>query len=93
MNSRLAGIRDNWLLLVVLSTTAGAVDAISFLALHRLFTAHITGNLCVLVAHYITVAFGQVEQLLSVRLFTAVLGVVTLAFGRAEKVMDRGVGS
>jgi len=88
MSSRLAGIRGSWLLLAVLSTTAGAVDVIGFLALHGLFTAHITGNLCVLVAHNITGAFGQVGQLLSVPVFIAVLGVVTLAFGRAEKVSD-----
>ena len=34
----------DWLLVAVLSTTAGAVDVIGFLALMGLFTAHITGN-------------------------------------------------
>ncbi len=38
---------SNWLLLAVLSTTAGATDVISFRALGGLFTAHITGNLVI----------------------------------------------
>src|SRR6266850_1075604 len=79
---------DSWLLPAVLSTTAGAVDVIGFLALGGLFTAHISGNLCVLVAHYITGGFSQVGPLLSVPVFIAVLGGVTLAFGRVEKAGD-----
>src|SRR5262249_56526241 len=39
-------------------------------------------------AHHVTGGFGQVGQLLSVPVFIAVLGVVTLAFGRVEKVSD-----
>src|SRR5262249_21300164 len=88
LRSGLPGLRGSWLLPAVLSTTAGAVDVIGFLALGGLFTAHITGNLCVLATHYITGGFSQVGQLLSVPVFIAVLGVVTLAFGRAEKVSD-----
>jgi uncharacterized membrane protein YoaK (UPF0700 family) len=76
------------LLLVVLSTTAGAVDVIGFLALGGLFTAHISGNLCVLAAHYITGGFSRVGPLLSVPVFIAVLGVVTRVFGRAERAGD-----
>jgi uncharacterized membrane protein YoaK (UPF0700 family) len=76
------------LLPAVLSTTAGAVDVIGFLALGGLFTAHISGNLCVLAAHYITGGFSQVGPLLSVPVFIAVLGVVTRAFGRAESAGD-----
>jgi uncharacterized membrane protein YoaK (UPF0700 family) len=41
---------SNWLLPTVLSTTAGATDVISFLALGGLFTAHTTGNLVILAA-------------------------------------------
>ena len=71
----------NWLLPTVLSTTAGAVDVIGFLALGGLFTAHITGNLVVLAAHYVTGGFNQAGPLLSVPVFVAVLGAVTLAVG------------
>ena len=42
-----------------------------------LFTAHITGNLVVLAAHYITGGFSEIGPLLSVPVFVAVLGLVT----------------
>ena len=48
-----------WLLPAILSTTARATDVIGFLALGGPFTAHITGNLVVLAAHYLTGGFGQ----------------------------------
>jgi uncharacterized membrane protein YoaK (UPF0700 family) len=76
------------LLPAVLSATAGAADVIGFLALGGLFTAHISGNLCVVAAHHITGGFSRVGPLLSVPVFVAVLGVVTLAFGRVEKASD-----
>jgi uncharacterized membrane protein YoaK (UPF0700 family) len=78
------------LLPFVLSTTAGAVDSIGFLALGGLFTAHITGNVVVVAAHYVTRGYSQVGTLLAVPVFIAVLGVVTLAAGAVEKV---GYGS
>jgi len=59
--------------------TAGAVDVIGFLAL-GVFTAHITGNLVILAAHYVTGRFGEIGPILSVPVFMVVLGVVTLAF-------------
>ncbi|HSV24298.1 MAG TPA: YoaK family protein, partial [Xanthobacteraceae bacterium] len=65
---------------IVLSTTAGAVDVIGFLALGGLFTAHITGNLVVLAAHYVTGRFSQIAPLLSVPVFVVVLGIVTVLF-------------
>src|SRR5262249_17481959 len=68
-----------WLLPAVLSMTAGAVDVIGFLAL-GVFSAHITGNLVVLAAHYITGRFREVGPILSVPVFMIVLGVVTLMF-------------
>ena len=71
--------RGAFLLPALLSMTAGAVDVIGFLAL-GLFTAHITGNLVILAAHYVTGRFGEIGPILSVPVFMLVLGVVTLAF-------------
>ena len=69
-------LKVDWLLAAVLSMTAGTVDVIGFLALGGLFVAHITGNLVVLAAHYITGGFSQIGPLLSVPVFIAVLGAV-----------------
>src|SRR5437588_11174850 len=71
---------SDWLLPTVLSTTAGAVDVIGFLALGGLFTAHITGNLVILAAHYVTGRFSQIGPLLSVPVFVVVLGLVIVLF-------------
>src|SRR5207302_7829309 len=79
MTSWLTRFRSSWLLPAVLSTTAGAVDVIGFLALGGLFTAHITGNLVIVAAHYVTGGFSQVGPLLAVPIFMAVMGLVTLA--------------
>ena len=75
----------NPLLPVVLSTTAGAVDVIGFLALGGLFTAHITGNLVVLAAHYVTGDFGEIGPLLAAPVFILVLGAVMLVAIGFEK--------
>src|SRR5437016_1539885 len=79
MTSWLTRFRSSWLLPAVLSTTAGAVDVIGFLALGGLFTAHITGNVVIVAAHYVTGGFSQIGPLLAVPVFMAVLGLVTLA--------------
>jgi uncharacterized membrane protein YoaK (UPF0700 family) len=81
----LTHLRGRWLLPVVLSATAGAVDVIGFLALGGLFAAHITGNLVILAAHYVTGGFSQVGPLLAVPVFVAVLGLVTLAAGAIDR--------
>jgi len=73
--------RIDWWLPAILSTTAGAVDVIGFLVFGGLFTAHITGNLVVVAAHYVTGGFGQVGPLLAVPVFVAALGLVVLLFG------------
>jgi uncharacterized membrane protein YoaK (UPF0700 family) len=75
------GPRVNWWLPAVLSTTAGAVDVIGFLVFGGLFTAHITGNLVVVAAHYVTGGFGQVGPILAVPVFITVLAIVVLLFG------------
>ena len=71
---------SDWLLPTVLSTTAGAVDVIGFLALGGLFTAHITGNLVILAAHYVTGGFSEIGPLLSVPVFVIVLGIIMVLF-------------
>jgi uncharacterized membrane protein YoaK (UPF0700 family) len=71
-------IQADWLLVAVLSTTAGAVDVIGFLALGGLFTAHITGNLVVLAAHYATGRYSEIGPLLSVPVFIGVLWITVL---------------
>ena len=76
--------RINCWLPAILSTTAGAVDVIGFLVFGGLFTAHITGNLVVVAAHYVTGGFGQVGPILAVPVFVLVLGVVVLVFGGIE---------
>ena len=86
MTGLVTGLRGGWLLPAVLSTTAGAVDVIGFLALGGLFTAHITGNVVILAVHYAVGCFGEIGPLLAVPVFVAVLGLVTLASVEAEKV-------
>lgn len=71
--------RDSWLLPAVLRTTAGAGDVIGFLAFGGLFVAHITDNIVIVAAHYVTGSFSAVGPILAVPVFVAVLGVVTLA--------------
>ena len=77
-----ANRRSVFLLPAVLSMTAGAVDVIGFLALGGLFTAHVTGNLVILAAHYITGRFGEIAPLLSVPVFVFVMGILTAVFVR-----------
>jgi len=86
MAARITPTGAGWLLPAVLSTTAGAMDIIGFLALGGLFSAHITGNVVILAAHYVVGGFSEVGPLLSVPVFVAVLGAVTLASGAIEKV-------
>src|SRR5215510_7042097 len=71
-----------FLLPAVLGMTAGAVDVTGFLGFGGLFTAHITGNLVILAAHYITGSFGEIAPLLSAPVFVIVLGVITVMFVR-----------
>ncbi len=75
----LTRLRARWLLPAVLSTTAGAVDVIGFLALGGLFTAHVTGNVCIAAAHFFTGAFSRVGPLLAVPVFMAVLALLSVA--------------
>src|SRR5260370_40049238 len=82
-------LAGSWLLPTVLSITAGSVDVIGVLALGGVFTAHITGNVVIVAAHYVIGGFGQVGPLLAVPGFVAVRGELPLAFGAGGE----GVGS
>ncbi|MGA8199510.1 MAG: YoaK family protein [Candidatus Sulfotelmatobacter sp.] len=66
----------DWLCVTFLSMTAGAVDVIGFLALGGLFTAHITVNIVILAAHYMTGGFSRIGPLIAVPVFIIVLGIV-----------------
>ena len=70
----------------VLSIIAGSVDAISFLGLGGLFTAHVTGNLVVLVAHLATGSRAPVANILSVPVFVVALGLTRLLSGVLERI-------
>jgi uncharacterized membrane protein YoaK (UPF0700 family) len=82
----------SWWLVALLSTTAGACDVVGFLGLGGLFVAHITGNLVILAAHYVTGGFSQIGPLLSVPVFVIVLALVTGFFGGKEaRAVIRGL--
>src|SRR5271168_268536 len=73
---------DNWravqLLLILLSLTAGSVDAIGFLGLGGLFIAHITGNLVILAARIAANNEAPLANIISFPVFNAALAVTRL---------------
>src|ERR1700741_1547501 len=69
-----------------LSVIAGSVDAISFLGLGGLFTAHVTGNLVVLVAHLATGSPAPAANILSVPVFVTALGLTRFLAGILERI-------
>src|SRR5260370_7012962 len=74
------------LLPTVLSIIAGSVDAIGFLGLGGLFTAHVTGNLVILAAHLVSGSGAPAAPMLSVPVFVAALGLTRLLAGTLERV-------
>jgi uncharacterized membrane protein YoaK (UPF0700 family) len=70
----------------VLSVIAGSVDAIGFLGLGGLFTAHVTGNLVILAAHLVSGSGAPVAAMLSVPVFVAALGLTRLLAGVLERI-------
>jgi uncharacterized membrane protein YoaK (UPF0700 family) len=74
------------LLPTVLSIIAGSVDAIGFLGLGGLFTAHVTGNLVILAAHFVSGGEAPVATMLSVPVFVAALGLTRLRAGALERI-------
>jgi len=74
------------LLPTVLSLTAGSVDAIGFLGLGGLFTAHITGNLVILAAHIVGGGEAQIAPMLSVPVFIVMVGLTRVMVGGLESI-------
>src|SRR6267154_6583420 len=74
------------LLPTVLSIIAGSVDAIGFLGLGGLFTAHVTGNLVILAAHLASGSGAPVAPMLSVPVFVAALGLTRVLAGALERI-------
>jgi uncharacterized membrane protein YoaK (UPF0700 family) len=68
----------NLLLPLLLSLTAGYVDAAGFLALQGLFTAHVTGNFVTLGASLALGTSGATAKLLALPVFCAIVIVVRL---------------
>jgi len=68
---------------VLLSVIAGSTDATSFLGL-GLFSAHVTGNLIILTAHFVTGRADNSCLLLSVPIFVLVLGLTRLLVAGLE---------
>jgi uncharacterized membrane protein YoaK (UPF0700 family) len=66
------------LLPAVLSLIAGSCDIITFIGLGGLFTAHITGNLVVLIARVVVGEHAPISYILSVPVFVAALAMTTL---------------
>lgn len=66
------------LLPAVLSLIAGSTDAIGFIGLGGLFTAHVTGNLVILAAHIVAGEAASAALILSVPVFFAALCLTKL---------------
>jgi uncharacterized membrane protein YoaK (UPF0700 family) len=76
----------------VLSVIAGATDLIGFLGLNGLFTAHITGNLVVLAAHFVAGEPTMFSYILSVPVFMLVLLLTRLLAGGIERAGRETLG-
>src|SRR5882757_7709219 len=74
------------LLPTLLSIIAGSVDAIGFVGLGGLFTAHVTGNLVILAAHLVSGGEALVAPMLSVPVFVAALGLTRLLAVALDRV-------
>lgn len=69
----------------VLSLIGGSTDIIGFLGLNGLFTAHVTGNIVITVAHIIAGEPTTLPAILAVPVFMMVVFLVRLLAGRTER--------
>jgi len=76
---------SNRAVLPVLSMIAGSVDVTSFLGL-GLFSAHVTGNLVILIAHIVAGKGDDACLILSVPMFMLVLGLTRLLVAGLESI-------
>src|SRR6266446_6732565 len=74
------------LLPFVLSMIAGSTDVIGFLGLGGLLTAHITGNLVILVARFVANEPVPLSYLIAVPVFVIVLGMTRLLVAVLEQL-------
>lgn len=77
-------------LLVLLSTIAGLVDVIGFLGPGHVFTAHITGNLVLLLAGAVGAGPAPLAQLLSIPVFSVAVAAAYLIARRSGSSRGRG---
>jgi uncharacterized membrane protein YoaK (UPF0700 family) len=77
-------------LLMLLSTIAGLVDVIGFLQLGHVFTAHITGNLVLLLADAVGAGSPSLAQLLSIPVFAVAVAAAYLIARRSGPSRGRG---
>jgi uncharacterized membrane protein YoaK (UPF0700 family) len=80
------------LLPTLLSLIAGSVDAIGFLGLGGLLTAHVTGNLVILAAHLAGGETAAVAPMLAVPVFMLALGLTRLLAGGLEVIGRASLG-
>ncbi|MDB5393691.1 MAG: hypothetical protein JWM91_1197 [Rhodospirillales bacterium] len=70
----------------VLSITAGSVDAIGFLGLGGLLTAHITGNLVIIAVDLVSGEHIRLASMLSVPIFMLALAFAGLLAGGLDRI-------
>ncbi|MFC3651151.1 YoaK family protein [Dyella humi] len=70
----------------LLSFNAGYIDAAGFLALHGLFTAHVTGNFVTLGAAVVYRSSGTVAKILAIPVFCAVVVCARLLHYKLENL-------
>jgi uncharacterized membrane protein YoaK (UPF0700 family) len=68
---------EGWLA-TLLSFNAGYIDTAGFLALHSLFTAHVTGNFVTLAAALVSGTNGIIAKVLALPIFCAVIIITRL---------------
>src|SRR5262249_28263341 len=78
-------------LLMLLSSIAGLVDVIGFLRLGHVFTAHITGNLVLLLADATGAASPDLAQLFSIPVFAVAVAAACLIARRSGPLLCRGM--